>query len=73
MLKKHPSVYLLIHELIKEQKKMEDNLIKLETGIVHKRKPEYLLIDERIKNVLSTYKCSIYSSIFENLSTFIKY
>lgn len=58
MLKSHPLIYSLIDEFRKEQKKTEDSLIKLKTGIEYKRKPEYILLDERLQNIIKEYKKS---------------
>ena len=73
MLKNHPSIYALVDAFRKEQKKTENTLIKLKTGIVYKRKPEYVILDERLKIILSTYDKKHFETFFENISLVLKY
>ncbi|RNA23254.1 hypothetical protein BpHYR1_027835 [Brachionus plicatilis] len=51
MLCKHPSVYPLVDKFRYEQKKSEDLVVQLSTGVKYKRKPNYIVLDERIKEV----------------------
>jgi (p)ppGpp synthase/HD superfamily hydrolase len=72
-LAKHPLFYALVDALRKEQKKTESEILKLQTGIVHKRKTKYVLLDERIQNVLSRYSIEKFEDFYENLSLILKY
>ncbi|RNA00398.1 hypothetical protein BpHYR1_032551, partial [Brachionus plicatilis] len=47
MLCKHPSVYPLVDKFRYEQKKSEDLVVQLSTGVKYKRKPNYIVLDER--------------------------
>ncbi|CAF1088594.1 unnamed protein product [Brachionus calyciflorus] len=40
---------------INEQRRTETELVKLRTGKVHKRKNKYLLLDERIQEIVKSY------------------
>jgi hypothetical protein len=58
----HPLVYELVDAFRKENKKMENTLVKLKAGIdykkngiEYKRKPEYVAQDGRIQNVVRMY------------------
>jgi hypothetical protein len=73
MLKKHPLVYELVDEFRKEHKRTVNNLIKLNTGIVYKRQPEYMILDERIRNVVKTYTKGDFTTFFDNLNLILKY
>ena len=70
---KHPLFYALVDALRKEQKKTETEILKLETGIVHKRKSKYILLDERIQNIFSHYSIAKFDEFYENLSLILKY
>ncbi len=72
-LKKHPLVYELVDAFRKENKKMENTLVKLKTGIEYKRKPEYIVLDERIQNVVRMYNKVNFNEFFENLGLILKY
>ncbi|CAF1007265.1 unnamed protein product [Brachionus calyciflorus] len=56
MLTNHPSIYTLIYALINEQIMIEAKMVKLKTGVVYRRKPKYILEDERLRNLLSGYE-----------------
>ena len=43
------NVYLFIDQILKEQLNTEHKIIKLKTGIVHRRKPAYQLLDDRLQ------------------------
>ena len=73
MLLSHPGFYSLVDALRKEQKITEDKLVKLRTGIVYKRKPKYALLDERLKNVLSTYDKSKFIEFYQNIQLILEY
>ena len=73
MLLSHPGFYSLVDALRKEQKLTEDKLVKLRTGIVYKRKPNYVLLDERLKNVLSTYDKSNFIEFYQNIQLILDY
>ena len=68
VLRSHPSVYALIDAFRKEQKRTEDNIIKLQTGCIHKRKPKYEQLDERLNNVMDGYTKQNYKDIFDSLN-----
>ena len=55
ILNKHPLIYSLVDSFINEQKKVE----RLKTGFIHKRRPKYMLLDDRIKKILSNKKDKI--------------
>ncbi|CAF0771715.1 unnamed protein product [Brachionus calyciflorus] len=69
MLVSHPSVYNLVDMIRKEQKKSEENIVKLETGVQYKRKPKYILLDERIIEILKTYSLDNFEKFYDNLSS----
>ena len=44
----------------------------LKTGVVHRRKPKYITLDERINNVMSKYGgIETYDDVFDNLSLIV--
>ncbi|RNA44987.1 hypothetical protein BpHYR1_007571 [Brachionus plicatilis] len=61
--KPHSSVYTLVDMFRKEQKKSEENIVKLETGIRYKRKPKYILLDERINEKTIKFFSSLIGKI----------
>ncbi|CAF1041535.1 unnamed protein product [Brachionus calyciflorus] len=73
MLVNHPSVYQLIDRFREEQKKSQDLLVQLETGIAFKRKPAYILLDERIKEIISSYSIDSFEKFYDNLSLILNY
>ena len=73
MLISHPSVYTLVDMFRKEQKKSEENIVKLETGIRYKRKPKYILMDERINEIVKTYSLDNFDNFYDNLSSILDY
>ncbi|CAF1039753.1 unnamed protein product [Brachionus calyciflorus] len=73
MLISHPSVYTLVDMFRKEQKKSEENIVKLETGIRYKRKREYILMDERINEIVKTYSLDNFDKFYDNLSSILDY
>ncbi|CAF0915560.1 unnamed protein product [Brachionus calyciflorus] len=50
MLISHPLVYALVDAFRREQKLISNRLLKVNTGVVYRRKPAYDLLDERIRN-----------------------
>ena len=73
MLVSHPSVYPLVDMFRKEQKKSEENIVRLETGIQYKRKPKYILLDKRIIEILKTYSFNCFDKFYDNLSSILDY
>lgn len=73
MLVNHPSVYRLVDKFRDEQKKSQDLLVQLETGVKFKRKPAYILLDERIKEIVSSYSIGEFDKFYENLSLVLNY
>ncbi|CAF1105460.1 unnamed protein product, partial [Brachionus calyciflorus] len=73
MLCKHPSVYPLVDKFRYEQKKSEDLVVQLSTGVKYKRKPNYIVLDERIKEVVSRYSLDTFEKFYENLSLILDY
>ncbi|CAF0799222.1 unnamed protein product [Brachionus calyciflorus] len=73
MLNKHPLVYSLIDSFIKEQNKVESDLVKLKTGLVYKRKSKYVMLDERIKSVISGDDKDKIEDFLKNFSFIINY
>ncbi|CAF0837624.1 unnamed protein product [Brachionus calyciflorus] len=73
MLNKHPLIYSLINSFISEQKRVESSLLKLKTGIEYKRKPKYVLLDNRIKSILKSYDKNNIEEILIYLSLLMKY
>ncbi|CAF1104689.1 unnamed protein product, partial [Brachionus calyciflorus] len=55
MLTSHPFVYTLIYTLINEQNTVESKLVKLRTGVPFRRKPKYILEDQRIQELIASY------------------
>ncbi|CAF0822724.1 unnamed protein product [Brachionus calyciflorus] len=73
MLKKHPNFYSLIDSLRRETQKAENNLLKAQTGTVSTRKNEDLVLDEKIRELLSEYNKSEYEIFFDKLALLLKY
>lgn len=73
MLSKHPSIYPLVDKFREEQKKTEDLLVKLETGIQYKRKPAYILLDDRIKEIQKNYSLANFDKYYDSLSLILDY
>ncbi|RNA25549.1 hypothetical protein BpHYR1_004706 [Brachionus plicatilis] len=73
MLCKHPSVYPLIDKFRYEQKKSEDLVVYLSTVVKYKRKPNYIVLDERIKEVVNRYSLDTFDKFYENLSLILDY
>lgn len=55
MLRSHPLVYELVYMLHKEQKMVEDAIVRIRTGVLTKRRPQYIMRDERIKREVDDY------------------
>ena len=69
MLRSHPSVYSLVDAFRGEQKKTEDQLVALKTGVVGQRKVKYIMLDERIAEIMKDYAGpDSFYSIFDALS-----
>ncbi|CAF0940563.1 unnamed protein product [Brachionus calyciflorus] len=73
MLSYHPSVYALVDKFREEQKKNESELLRLETGVKYKRKPAYIILDERIREIQNTYSLENFEKYYENLSLILDY
>ena len=73
MLKNHPSIYALVDAFRREQRKTENSILKLKTGIVYKRKPHYIILDERLKVILSSYNKNKFDEFYENVTLVLKY
>ena len=67
MLSKHPLVYSLIDTFRLEQKKNEEIIIQLKTGIVYKRPPKYIVLDNRIQEIMKEYSLENFNSFYESL------
>ena len=52
MLIKHEVVYQLINEFRKEHNNTVSNIVKLQTGVVYRRKPKYVELDERLNVII---------------------
>ncbi|CAF0941951.1 unnamed protein product [Brachionus calyciflorus] len=68
MLQKHPSIYQLVDKFRAEQKKSEEQLIRLMTGENYKRKPQYIILDERLREIAKMYSIDNFDVFYENLS-----
>ncbi|CAF1089264.1 unnamed protein product [Brachionus calyciflorus] len=73
MLNSHPLVYSLIDAFKKEQKKTEDLIIQLQTGIQYKRQPAYFILDKRIQELMKEYTIENFDNFYENLSLILEY
>ncbi|CAF0870065.1 unnamed protein product [Brachionus calyciflorus] len=73
ILNKHPLVYSLVDSFINEQKKVEADLLRLKTGFIHKRRPKYMVLDDRIKVILSNYKKDKIEETLRLLSFMMRY
>ena len=73
ILASHPGFYSLVDSLRSEQKLTEDKLIRLKTGIIYKRKPKYILLDERLQNTIKTYVKEKFYDFYENLQLILEY
>ncbi|CAF0834348.1 unnamed protein product [Brachionus calyciflorus] len=66
ILNNNPSIYRLIDKFKEEQKKSEDLLVKLETGVQYKRKPTFIILDERIKEIQKCYEIDNFKKYYDN-------
>jgi hypothetical protein len=73
MLLKHPLVYSLIDSFRREQKLVEDNIIRLNIGIKHKRKTKYMKEDEQFIFVLKGYEKNYFHEFYENINNILSY
>ena len=73
MLRKHPSIYALIDAFRSEQKRTEDNIVKLTTGCVHKRRDKFVELDECMKNVMEDYSRTTYNDTFDKMTLLLQY
>lgn len=73
MLSKHPLIYSLIDSFRTENKKMNDLMVQLQTGVTYKRKPEYVKLDERLKEVLKYYQDDDFFVFYDNLASILNY
>ena len=73
MLNKHPLIYSLIDSFRTEDKKMQDLHVQLKTGFVYKRKPKYVQLDDRIKEVLKFYEEDDFFLFYDNLAAILNY
>lgn len=69
----HPFIYSLVDAFRREQRLTEMRIIKLMTGLVHKRKLLYILLDEILQNILKNYNNKDSVSFLKNLSLILKY
>ena len=73
MLGNHPLIYSLIDSLRKEQKMVEDNLIRLNAGIQYKRKPKYVLLDEQLIFAVKSYCKDSFNSYYDTINSIVSY
>ena len=73
MLLKHPLIYSVIDSFRREQKLVEDNVIRLSIGIKHKRKSKYMIEDEQLIFVLKGYTKEKFKEFFENINNIVSY
>ncbi|RNA19444.1 hypothetical protein BpHYR1_033287 [Brachionus plicatilis] len=50
----------------------EENIVKLETGTIFKRKPKYILLDERINEIVKIYSLDTFDKFYDNLSSILE-
>ncbi|CAF1134137.1 unnamed protein product, partial [Brachionus calyciflorus] len=55
MLKCHPRIYELIDWFRSEENLTKNKIIQAKTGIKYTRKPHFVKLDERIKEILNVY------------------
>ena len=68
VLDSHPSVYKLITELRKEQKRTENLLAKINTGMTFKQDTSK---EERVNAIMLDYSIDTYADIYERLSQIV--
>ena len=73
MLIKHPLVYSLVDSLRKEQKMVEDNIIRLNAGIEYKRKPKYVQLDEQLTFAVKSYNKNTFSHYYYTINSIVSY
>ena len=73
MLKKHPNFYSLIDSLRRENKKIENKLLKARTGLVVSKHAKSSNLDERLKELLKGYNKQNFESFFEKIILLLKY
>jgi hypothetical protein len=71
--KNHPHLLRLADGLKNEQSHTENGLVKLNTGSKHHRQPKYILLEEKIVDILKAYKKSDSQAFLENLALIIQY
>jgi len=56
-----------------ENKKIENKLLKAQTGLVLARKNESAILDERLRELLNDYKKEDFFNFFEKIALILKY
>ncbi len=69
----HPLIYSLVDSMRKEQKRTEDNLLRLRAGIVYKRKPHYVRLDEQLIFAVKSYSKESFSSYYDTINSIVSY
>jgi len=73
MIKKHPHLLALIDAIKTEKTNMEHNHVRLSTGLVHKRKKQWVELEERIVTLVTDYKKDNMEKWLRRLSLMIQY
>ncbi len=73
MLLKHTLFYSLIDSFRREQKLVEDNIVRLNIGIKHMRKTKYMLEDEKLIFVLKGYEKEKFCEFYQNINNVVSY
>ncbi|CAF1135195.1 unnamed protein product [Brachionus calyciflorus] len=68
MLKCHPLIYELIDWFRSEENLTNDKIIQAKTGFKYTRKPHYVKLDERIKEILNDYDKNNFDEFYDNFA-----
>jgi hypothetical protein len=69
----HPHLLKLIDAMKAEQSNTENKLIQIRTGLVQKRRPKYVILEERIVIVIGDYTTFLRADGTENTALFMEW
>ena len=72
-IKAHPGIYEFVDAIKLEDNHTKNTHLQLSTGVLPRRKPAYIMLDERIKNVVADFKVSDVLNYLHNLALIIDY
>ena len=73
MLKDHPLIYELVDCLRQEQQKACNEILRLKTGIKHKRRACYDVKDDRLQYLVNNYSNDKFDEFYDMIQLILKY